>query len=134
MPAYPELAGIAVSIPLLQKELVGNADLLRASWADWPGDPEIDFDRLVKAIEDLAVYSERLCARAEEYKQIMSAVFEKPQRKLGAASARNVYFDRSMKNFFRKMVGQPHVEIVAILEQVTFDLSDSVSVDKVQKR
>jgi hypothetical protein len=106
---------------------------IRAVWSEIrPADPAMTFDRVISTIEAIAVCCDHLHEAAGARRAALQ--LPDPPRKRGAKTAPQVYFDRIMKRYFRNECGKPIVEIVAILDQVLFDLPDSVDESTVRKR
>src|SRR5262249_55237923 len=128
----PSFVGLSMEARLLRENLMKKSDLMVSGWHLWPGNPEMTFEYLLSVIEDIAVFAERMEIGAREFHRKLD--LPKPPRKLQSATTSRVYFDRAMKRFFLQISGQPHVEIVAALEQVMFDLPNGVDESTVRKR
>jgi hypothetical protein len=124
--------GILYDARSLRDALTQNAQLMRARWDLWPGSQEITFDRLLAVVADAALFAERLEIEARDIDKILD--LPKPPRKLASKTASRVYFTQAMKHLLRRLCGRPHVEIVAALEQVMFDLPNAVDESTVRKR
>jgi len=126
------LAGLSVSARWFHDDLEHSAELLRARWSDWRGDPEITFDKLLSAVKSLKALCDDLYSEAEE----IHALFPKLPRKLRGATAPRVYFSKSMKAYMKRLciVGTLQIEIAGTLEEVMFDLPDVVDESTVRKR
>jgi hypothetical protein len=129
-PDYAMLAGRARFLLEGMNEIPSRT---RAVWGEiWPGDPAMTFDGVTSTIEAIAVCCDHLGEVAADMRAALQ--LPDPPRKRGARTAPRVFFDRIMKQFFRSECGRPNVELVAILEQVLFDLPGSVDESTVRKR
>jgi hypothetical protein len=126
-------SSIAVHAHMLREYLGELTSIARQHWAKaWPGDRELTFDRLRSVIQDIESCCERLDAETRQFQATLN--LPKPPRKLGGHTAPRVYFDRVLKAGFQTEFGRPYPDIVAILEQVVFDLPDTVDESTVRKR
>jgi hypothetical protein len=128
----PFFASIPIHARALREALTNNAQLMRACWDMRSDNQAITFEQLLAVIDDLAVFAERLESETQDIRKMWD--LPKPQGKLGSATASRVYFSRAMKHLLRQICGQPHIEVVAALEQVMFDLPDAVDESTVRKR
>jgi len=126
-------SSIAVTARLLLDDLAQLSNYARANWRDvWPGDPDIAFDNLLGIVDAIAVCCDRLNSEARLIEAAMK--FPEPPRKRGSATAQRVYFTQIMDDYFRREFDQPMTEILAVLEQMMFDLPDAVGESTVRKR
>jgi hypothetical protein len=127
---YAMLAGRA---RMLLEGMNEIPSLTRAGWGEvWQGDPAMTFDGLISTVEAIAVSCDRLDKEAGD--MLVALQLPKQPRKRGGKTAPRVYFDRIMKGYFRRECGKPIAEVVALLEQVLFDLPDAVDESTVLKR
>jgi hypothetical protein len=121
----PQMAGIGVTARHLHEKVRNAAGRLHPVWSS------SKLEGLLTALTDLAALSDRVTAEAAAIDNLL-AMPELP-RKLGSATAREVYFIRAMKNLFERCFYQPHAKVVATLAQVAFDLRNGVDESRVLK-
>jgi hypothetical protein len=97
-------------------------------------DPSITVDKLLSIVEAVSAWGWRLSNEAEARRAEAPANLPKPRGRPGGATAKQVWFDRLLQDYFRREFGQPMTRIIADLEEVLFELPNAVSEDTVRKR
>jgi hypothetical protein len=114
-------AGMATLARKMGDDLATIPSFARANWAAaWPGDPGIDFDKLLAAVGAIAACCDQLGADGRAAEAALQ--LPKPPRRRGAVKAQQTYFGRIVSDRLQRLYDRPIDRVATILEDVMFDL------------